>query len=108
MRTTRYLVACCGAIFAVASFLAGLEVSATTAAPSFGQSVPAVNRVLKSDRMPLVPAKARNAVNGPVETTIPPVPAPTAPKPRLLEGCEPIVSAIGQPPLAQVAGRCVS
>ena len=24
------------------------------------------------------------------------------------EGCEPIVSAIGQPPLAQVAGRCVS
>jgi hypothetical protein len=105
MRITRYLVACCGAIFAVASFLAGLEVSATTAAPSFGQNVPAVNRVLKSDRMPLVPAKTLNAVNGPVETTIPPVPAP---KPRLLEGCEPIVSAIGQPPLAQVAGRCVS
>jgi hypothetical protein len=26
----------------------------------------------------------------------------------LLDGCEPIVSPIGQSPLAQVAGRCVS
>jgi hypothetical protein len=25
-----------------------------------------------------------------------------------LEGCEPMVSAIGQPPLARVAGRCLS
>jgi hypothetical protein len=56
--------------------------------------------------MPLVPAITRNAVNGPVETN-----APTAtpgPKPLLLDGCEPMVSAIGQSPLAQIAGRCVS
>ena len=91
-------VACC--------FLIGLQVSATTAAPSAGQTSLTINRTLKSDRMPLVPAITRNAVNGPVETN-----APTAtpdPKPLLLDGCEPMVSAIGQSPLAQIAGRCVS
>jgi hypothetical protein len=54
----------------------------------------------------LVPDTTRTAVNGPVETN-----APTAtpgPKPLLLDGCEPMVSAIGQSPLAQIAGRCVS
>ena len=93
-----FAVACC--------FLIGLQVSATTAAPSAGQTSLTINRTLKSDRMPLVPAITRNAVNGPVETN-----APTAtpgPKPLLLDGCEPMVSAIGQSPLAQIAGRCVS
>ena len=104
-RHSGYFVGCCGAVFAIASFLIGLEVSATTAAPSIDRGAPTVNRTLKSDRLPLAPIKSRNAVNGPVETTIPPAPAP---KPRLLDGCEPIVSAIGQPPLAQIAGRCVS
>ena len=93
-----FAVACC--------FLIGLQVSATTAAPSAGQTSLTINRTLKSDRMPLVPAITRNAVNGPVETN-----APTAtpdPKPLLLDGCEPMVSAIGESPLAQIAGRCVS
>jgi len=55
--------------------------------------------------MPLASTKSRNAVNGPAEMTIPPAPAP---KPKLLDGCEPVVSAIGHSPLAQVPGRCVS
>jgi hypothetical protein len=50
--------------------------------------------------------KSRNAIKGPIETNAPA--ATPAPKPRLLDGCEPMVSAIGQSPLAQVAGRCVS
>ena len=53
--------------------------------------------------MPLIPATSRNAVNGPFEMKAPP-----APKPELLDGCEPVVSSIGQSPLAQIAGRCVS
>ena len=65
------------------------------------QPAPVINRAHKGDRLPLIPAKSRNAVNGPVEK------AP-APKPRLLDGCEPVVSAIGQSPLAQIPGRCVS
>jgi hypothetical protein len=103
-RNSGYLVGCCGAAFAVASFVIGLEVSATTAAPSVERAAPVVNRTHKSDRMPVLPAKSRNAVNGPFEMKAPPVPA----KPRLLDGCEPMVSAIGQSPLAQIPGRCVS
>jgi hypothetical protein len=104
-RHSRYLVGGCGAAFAIASFLIGLEVSATTAAPSVGQTAPMVNRILKGDRMPLIPMQSRNAVNGPLEIKAPPAPAP---KPRLLDGCEPVVSSIGQSPLAQIPGRCVS
>ena len=101
-RSSGYLVGCGGAVLAIATFLVGLEVSSTTAAPSIARTAPMVNRTLKSDRMPLASTKSRNAVNGPAETTAP------APKPRLLDGCEPVVSAIGHSPLAQVPGRCVS
>ena len=102
-RHSRFIVGCCGAAFAVASFLIGLEVSATTAAPSADRNATMVNRALKGDRLPLIPGKSRNAVNGPFELKAPP-----AAKPQLLDGCEPVVSAIGQSPLAQIPGRCVS
>jgi hypothetical protein len=102
-RHSRFIVGCCGAAFAVASFLIGLEVSATTAAPSADRTATMVNRTLKGDRLPLLPGKSRNAVNGPFELKAPP-----AAKPQLLDGCEPVVSAIGQSPLAQIPGRCVS
>lgn len=104
-RYSGYFVGGGGVVFAIAVFLVGLEVSATTAAPSVTRTAPMVNRTLKSDRMPLVSTKSRNAVNGPTEIKAPPAPAP---KPKLLDGCEPVVSAIGHSPLAQIAGRCVS
>jgi hypothetical protein len=103
MRHSRFFVGCCGAVFAVVSFLIGLEVSATTAAPSTDRTATSVNRTLKGDRLPLVPGKSRNAVNGPIEFK-----APATSRPELLDGCEPVVSSIGQSPLAQIAGRCVS
>ena len=103
---SQYLAGFGGAAFAVACFLIGLEVSATTAAPSAGQTSLTINRSLKSDRMPLVPVTSHKAVNSPVESNAPT--ATPAPRPRLLDGCEPMVSAIGQSPLAQIAGRCVS
>jgi hypothetical protein len=103
LRRSKYLVPCCGAAFALASFLIGLEVSATTAASLGEQGAVVINRGLKGDRLPLVPSVSRNAGSGPAE-----VQAPPAPLPELLVGCEPIVSSIGQPPLARVAGRCVS
>jgi hypothetical protein len=101
----RYLVAWCGAAFGLASFVIGLEVSATTAASSVDQSPAGINRMLKGDRLPLIPGKSRNAVNGPLEIQAPRAPTP---QPELLDGCEPVVSTIGQPPLARVAGRCLS
>jgi hypothetical protein len=105
LRNSRYVVGGAGAAFAVACFLIGLEVSATTAAPSLHQNTTTVNRVLKADRMQVVPVNSRNAVNGPTEIK---APAKPAARPRLLDGCEPMVSAIGQSPLAQIPGRCVS
>ena len=51
---SQYLAGFGGAAFAVACFLIGLEVSATTAAPSASQTSLTINRTLKSDRMPLV------------------------------------------------------
>ncbi len=106
LRYSRYLIGCGGAALGLASFLVGLEVSATTAAPSVDRSPPAINRTLKADRLPLATDRSRNAGNGPVEIKAPrTIPTPNA---ELPIGCEPVVSAIGQPPLARVPGRCLS
>jgi hypothetical protein len=96
-----FLAGCFGGALAVASVLVALEVSATGIGPS-ERAAPMVDRTFKNDRLPLVPG-SRNTLKGPVEPKI----APVA-KPELLMGCEPVVSAIGQPPLARVAGRCLS
>jgi hypothetical protein len=103
LRHPRFIAACTGAAVGLASFLIALEMSASQAAPGINAG-PSMNRTLKGDRLPLISAKSRNAVNGPAE----PKPPPPASQPRLLEGCEGLVSAIGQPPLSRVPGRCVS
>jgi hypothetical protein len=105
LRHSRYLVACCGAAFGLASFIIGLEVSSTTAASSVERSPAGINRMLKGDRLPLVQDISRNAINNPIEIKAPRAPTP---RPELLDGCEPIMSTIGQPPLSRVAGRCLS
>jgi hypothetical protein len=102
-RQSSFLFGCCGAAFAAASFFVGLEVSATTAAPS-RDTATMVNRTLKGDRLPLL-IRVRN-VKGPFEVEAPA--AVPVRRPQLLDGCEPVISSIGQPPLAQIAGRCVS
>jgi hypothetical protein len=53
----------------------------------------------------LVQGISRNAINNPIEIKAPRAPTP---RPELLDGCEPIMSTIGQPPLSRVAGRCLS
>src|SRR4029079_14313491 len=101
MRSQSYLAGFGGAAFAVACLVIGLEVSATTAAPSAGQTTLTINRSLKSDRMPLIPVKSHNAVNSPAETNAP-TGAP-APKPRLIDLCAPLRIAIAQSTSAQHA-----
>ncbi len=103
LRHPRFIAACTGAAVGLASFLIALEMSASQAAPGINAG-PSMNRTLKGDRLPLISAKSRNAVNGPAE----PKALPPTSQPRLLEGCEGLVSAIGQPPLSRVPGRCVS
>ena len=102
-RQSRLTIACCGVALAAASFFIALEVSANSAAQSLDFVAPAINRALKADRMPFSAGKSRNAVNAPVETKTAPVT-----RPELLDGCEPVISTIGQSPLARIAGRCVS
>ena len=108
MRHARLLVGGCGAAFAIASFVIGLEVSATTAAPGAEPTRQVINRTLKSDRLPQVQTGRRNAVNGPFELQPPPIQLVPAVQPELPDGCEPLVSPITASPLAQVPGRCVS
>ncbi|MFL6796712.1 MAG: hypothetical protein ACJ8F3_04800 [Xanthobacteraceae bacterium] len=102
-RQSGFLFGFCGVAFATASFIIGLEVSATTATPAMDANIAAINRTMKGDRLPLTPPTSRNAVNAPAESK-----APARVAPQLLPGCEAVVSAIGQPPLSRVAGRCVS
>src|SRR5882672_5992690 len=99
VRHSGFLVGSCGAMLAIATFFIGLELSstATTAAPSVDQTASSINRTLKGDRMPVVPMTSRNAVNGTFELKAPAMPAAL---PELLDGCEPVVSSIGQTPLA--------
>ena len=83
----------------------GLNVSATPAwsASDRTASDPApqtITRTLKGDRSPLaaVPTGDRSAASAPAATVVPELP----------DGCEPVISSIGDSPLARMAGRCLS
>lgn len=113
-RRFQYIAGGCGAVFALAIgyFVLGVNVSTTTAATGGDAGLQSVNRSLKTDRLPMQPSfrlptipaskSRRNAGNEVDPDTA------NAPRPELLDGCEPLVSPIGQSPLAQVAGRCLS
>jgi hypothetical protein len=116
-RRFQYLAAGCGAVFALAVgyLVLGVDVPTTTAATGTDPGVQTVNRSIKGDRLQIKPAtrlptipaskSRRNAGNEP-ELESPN--APFSKQEPLLDGCEPIVSPIGQSPLAQVPGRCLS
>jgi hypothetical protein len=116
-RSSKYLLAGCGATCAlvIAYFVVGVNVPTTTAAPTVDPGLQTVNRTLKGDRQPIAPAfrlpaipaskSRRNAGNDHIESD---TPGAVPRQEVLLDGCEPLVSPIGQSPLAQVAGRCVS
>ena len=113
MRRSQVLLGGFGAAFALALayFVVGVDVSTTTAAPGGDPGIQSVNRTLKSDRLQIKPAtrlptipaskSRRNAGNEELDV-------PGAARPELLDGCEPLVSPIGQSPLARIAGRCLS
>ena len=94
-----------GLVFALvmAVLVVGFKISAT---PAWSASDPIqqnINRTLKGNRSPLVPARTSNTVNWPREINDPNEPVTVS---ELIEGCEPVVSSIGAPPLALVAGSC--
>jgi hypothetical protein len=107
MKNRHFIAAGLGSALALI-VCAGLKVSATpvtsaaAAAFSASDSAPqSSNRALKADRSPLVwvPVTDRGVTSVPRDIVV---------IPELLDGCEAVISSIGNSPLAQVAGSCVS
>ena len=85
----RYLVVSAGAAIAMLSFAVCLELPLASAGVRMDPT--AIDRTLKGDRQPLVPA-----------------PSVAPAQPRLPEGCESSFSAIRNPKAREVVGRCLA
>jgi hypothetical protein len=101
----QFLVGGLGVALVLLSAMIGLELSVTTARSGGESSWETVNRTQKGDRLPLVPAFHRNAVNQLLEIKVPRAPNTDS---ELADGCESLVSSLAHSPWANVAGRCVS
>jgi hypothetical protein len=64
-----------------------------------------VNRILKGDRLPLVPAIHPDAVRQPPKIN---AKREMTSEPKLPIGCESLISSLADRPLARIAGSCVS
>ena len=97
-----------GLTMALAALLliTGLGMSDLTASSVVDHTDQTVNRALKGDRLPLVPAIHRFVRNQPLELDAPH--PSTVPDSKLPDGCEGVVSSIANSELAHIAGRCVS
>ena len=100
-----YVVRACSVIFATLPIFVGMEISVATPRSGAAPAVEMVNRTGKGARLPFAPELHRSAVNQPSEIR---VSRTTVPDAELIEGCEPLASALTQSPLARVAGRCLS
>jgi hypothetical protein len=103
MSYTRYLVGLACAL-TTGMFFLGVEMSGTNAWSATNSTPHNVDRAMKGDRLLLIPALRPTDVRriGINDQSRP------AAVPELLDGCESMVSTIGTPPLAKVAGRCLS
>lgn len=100
MSNHSFMAAGLGLALAMAAFAVGLKISATPAWSS-GPALQSVDRTLKGDWSPVI-----TVITGPaIERSFP---TDTADVPELLDGCEPMISSIGNSPLARVAGSCQS
>jgi hypothetical protein len=104
-RGLRYSIGGCSVLLAIVSVVIGIEVSVATASSGTAPSVEIMNRARKGDRLPLVPALHRNAVNRPLEVKVLRIPAHD---PGLAEGCESLASPLAHSEFAHSAGRCLS
>ena len=94
-----------GVALVILSVIINLEDSVATALSGVEASGQIVDHTRKGDRLPLVPAFHRNALNQPLEIKV--LLSPNADS-ELADGCESLVSSLAHSPWANVAGRCVS
>jgi hypothetical protein len=99
---SRYFVGGCGAALAMVSIIIGLEASVATAGSGAESSVEIAR---KGDRLPLLPAFYRKAVNQPLDISVPGAPASNL---EMADNCESLVSSLAHSPLRHIAGRCLS
>jgi hypothetical protein len=92
VRQTGYVVGSLGIAVGMLAFIIGLEMQVATARP--GGEPTSVNRVLKGDRLPLVPGASTRS--------LPRV------EPALPEGCVAANNAARSVFAAEVPGRCVA
>jgi hypothetical protein len=94
-----------GCVLTLGISILSAQMSGTSAWSATNSTPHNVDRALKGDRLPLVPALKSADGEGQIgfsEHTNP------VAVPELLEGCESMVSTIGNSHLATVAGRCLS
>jgi hypothetical protein len=103
MSYIRFLVGL-GCTLTVGIFFLSVEMPGTSAWSATNSAPQNVDRAMKGDRLPLIPA-LKPADVGRIGINDQSRPAVVA---ELLDGCESMVSTIGSPPLAKVAGRCLS
>ena len=96
-----FIAASLGLALVVAVLAVGLKIAATPAWSANDPALQSINRTLKGDRSPLLPARTG-------DRSVPSFPGDTVTVPELLDGCEPVISSIGDSPLARVAGSCLS
>ena len=89
MRNHFLIAAGLGLALTIAVLAVGLKISATPAWSASDPALQSVNRTLKGDRSPLMPALTgdRTATSFPGDTVV---------VPELLDGCEPVISSIGR------------
>jgi hypothetical protein len=92
------------ALIAIIMALGMSDLTARTRLDPAGQVGQIVNRSVKGDRLPLIPAFYRDAGRRPVELKA----RTSTPEAKLPDGCEALVSSIANSELARVAGRCIS
>jgi hypothetical protein len=101
MRNHSFTVAGFGLALAMATLAIGLKISAT---PAWSASAPAsqsIDRTAKGDRSPLLPVRTGDLTANSFRGS-------TVVVPELLDGCEAVVSSIGDTPLSRIVGSCVS
>jgi len=101
MRYHSFIGAGLGLALAMVILALGLKISATPAWSASDPALQSINRALKGDRSRLLPARTgdRSATSFRGDIVV---------VPELLDGCEPVISSIGNSLLARVAGSCLS
>ena len=101
MRNHSFIVPGLGLALMMATLVIGLKISTSPALSASAPALHSVDRTMKGDRTPLLPVRTGdlNANSFPGSTVV---------VPELLDGCEAVVSSIGDTPLSRIAGSCVS